>query len=143
LRRADTRGVDRAIGLRAHRDEVVAPADDKAMKILDGFPKVTDKELRLPLGDIRAMAHLGSYYGRKIRWVTDLALYRKTFDAAHQATAFGELTSAARDWERYVAVAQAEYLNPIRVNRTGVLDWKALTTEVWQDVEIARPPARR
>ena len=111
---------------------------DKALGLLEAFPKVTDKELRLTLGDIRAMAHLGKYYGHKIRGATELALYRKTKAQSHQATAIQELTSAAREWERYVATAQAQYLNPIRVNRTGVLDWKALTTEVWHDVEIAR-----
>ena len=40
---------------------------DKALQILERFPQVTDKELRWTLGDIRAMAYLGKYYGHKIR----------------------------------------------------------------------------
>jgi len=116
---------------------------DQALKILNAFPKVTDKELRLTLGDIRAMAHLGKYYGHKIRGATELALYRKTKVQSQQETAIQELTLAAREWERYVATAEAHYLNPIRVNRTGVLDWKALTTEVWHDVAIARRGVKR
>ncbi len=115
---------------------------DKALGLLEAFPKVTDKELRLTLGDIRAMAHLGKYYGHKIRGATELALFRKANDKSQQETAIQELTLAAGEWERYVATAQAQYLNPIRVNRTGVLDWKALTTEVWHDVEIARGSAK-
>jgi hypothetical protein len=111
---------------------------DKALSLLASFPKVTDKELRLTLGDIRAMAHLGRYYGHKIRGATELALFRATRAASHQAAAIAELTGAAQAWERYVAAARAQYLNPIRVNRTGLLDWKALTAEVWHDVEIAR-----
>ncbi len=116
---------------------------DKALGVLNSFPKVSDKELRLTLGDIRAMAHLGKYYGHKIRGATELALYRKTKAKSHQETAIQELTSAAHEWERYIATAQAQYLNPIRLNRTGVCDWKALTTEVWHDVEIARSSAKR
>jgi hypothetical protein len=116
---------------------------DRALKILDGFPPPTDKELRLTLGDIRAMSHLGKYYGYKIRGATELALFRRTNDRDRQQAAIRELTDAARHWERYVAAARAQYLNPIRLNRTGVCDWQALTTEVWHDVEIARGAARR
>ena len=111
---------------------------DKALQVLDRFPKVTDKELRLTLGDIRAMACLGKYYGHKIRGATELALYRKNRDEAHRAAAVRELTQAAEYWDRYTATALAQYTNPILLNRVGLCDWRALTAEVRKDVEIAR-----
>ena len=119
---------------------------DKALEILDRLPKVTDKELRLTLGDIRAMAYLGKYYGHKIRGATELALYRKNQDQDRQAAAVRELTRAAEYWDRYTATALAQYTNPILLNRVGSCDWRAFTAEVRKDVEIAGgsavPPAR-
>ncbi len=111
---------------------------DKALKLLDAFPKVSDNELRQTLGDIRAMAFLGKYYGHKILGSTEVALYRRTKGKSHQDKAITELTAAAKSWERYTATAKAQYINPVRLNRTGVCDWKALTAEVAKDVEIAR-----
>jgi len=110
---------------------------DKALLILDQIPKVTDKELRLTLGDVRAMAYLGKYYAHKIRGATELALHRKGRDQAHQDAAIRELTRAAEYWERYTATALAQYTNPILLNRVGLCDWRALTGEVRKDVEIA------
>ena len=110
---------------------------DKALRILDGLAKVADKELRLTLGDIRAMAYMGKYYGHKIRGATELALYRKNLGRSHQEAAIRDLTQAAQYWDRYTAAALAQYTNPILLNRVGLCDWRALTAEVRKDVEIA------
>lgn len=114
---------------------------DKTLQILDHLPKVADKELRQTLADIRAMAYLGKYYGHKIRGATELALYRKNGEQAHQDAAVAEMIQAARYWGLYTATAQAQYINPIRLNRVGVCDWNALTKEVQKDIEIARGTA--
>ena len=111
---------------------------DKALQVLDRFPKVTDKELRLTTGDIRAMAYLGKYYAHKIRGATELALYRKNQGQTHEDAAVRELTHAAEYWDRYTATALAQYTNPILLNRVGLCDWRALTAEVRKDVAIAR-----
>lgn len=110
---------------------------DKALAILDGLPKVTDKELRLTLGDIRAISYMGKYYAHKIRGATELALYRKNQDQSHQEAAIREMIRAAESWDRYTAAALAQYTNPILLNRVGLCDWRALTAEVRDDVEIA------
>ena len=110
---------------------------DKALQILEKFPKVKDKELRLTLGDIRAMAYLGKYYGHKIRGATELALYRKNQGQSHQVAAVQEMTQAAQHWERYTTTALNQYTNPALLNRAGLCDWRALTSEVRKDVEIA------
>lgn len=111
---------------------------DKALEILDGFPKVRDKELRRTLGDIRAMALLGKYYGHKVRGATELAFYRKTGKKPHQDAAVEQLTQAAEYWDRYTATARRQYTNPILLNRVGLVDWQALTAEVRKDIAIAR-----
>jgi hypothetical protein len=113
---------------------------DKALRILDTFPEVTDKELRLTLGDIRAMACLGKYYAHKIRGATELALYRKNQDKAHQDAAIRELTQAAKYWDLYTATALTQYTNPLLLNRVGPCDWRGLTAEVRKDIETARAP---
>jgi len=119
---------------------------DRALQILDGLPKITDKELRLTLGDIRAMAYMGKYYAHKIRGATELALYRKNQARSHQEAAIREMSSAAEYWDRYTAAALTQYTNPILLNRVGLCDWRALTAEVRKDIEIAHesamPPAR-
>jgi hypothetical protein len=51
---------------------------DMALKLLSEMPAVQEKELRFTLGDLTAMAHLGSYYAEKILGATDLALFEKT-----------------------------------------------------------------
>jgi hypothetical protein len=110
---------------------------DSALQILDQLPKVTDKELRLTLGDIRAMAYMGKYYAHKIRGATELALYRKNQRPSHQEAAIREMNWAAESWDRYIAAALAQYTNPILLNRVGLCDWRALTVEVRKDVQIA------
>lgn len=110
---------------------------DKALQILDRLPKVTDKELRQTLGGIRAVATLGKYYAHKLRAATELGLYRKNKEKAHQDVAVRAMTQAAQYWERYTATALIQYTNSLLMHRVGLCDWQALTAEVWKDVEIA------
>ena len=110
---------------------------DRALQILDRFPKVTDKELKRTLGDIRAMAYLGKYYAHKIRGATELALFRKNKKAEHRSSAVDEMTQAASYWDRYTSTALDQYNNPIDLNRVILVDWQALRKEVQKDIAIA------
>ena len=110
---------------------------DRALRILDQFPKVTDKELKRTLGDIRAMATLGKYYAHKIRGATELALYRKNKKEEHRGIAVAEMTQAASYWDRYTSTALEQYTNPIDLNRVILVDWQALSKEVRKDIAIA------
>ncbi len=123
---------------------------DKALTILAGFTHGGDKELRLTLGDITAMAYLGKYYAHKIRGATELALYRKSAEPQRQKAAIEELTKAAQYWRLYASTALGQYENPLWGNRVGYCDWRKLFDEVLHDIEIAGgqagiasiPPAR-
>ncbi len=115
---------------------------DKALKILAGLSHGGDKELRLTLGDITAMAYLGKYYAHKIRGATELALFRKSAEPQRQKAAIEELTKAAQYWRLYAATALAQYENPLWGNRVGYCDWRNLFNEVLHDIEIAGGQAR-
>ena len=88
------------------------------------------KELRLTLGDMEAMGHLGRYYAEKIRGAVDVAMGRKDSAVTHLETALGH-------WRKYAAVYASQY-KPQLLNRVGFIDIEALTTKVAEDIEIAR-----
>ena len=110
---------------------------DKALAILDRLNHGGDKELRLTLGDIRAMAYMGKYYAHKIRGATELALFRETRKKEHQNAAIEELTSAAEFWRLYTSTALSQYKNPLWMNRVGYCDWQELYKKVLNDIKTA------
>jgi hypothetical protein len=110
---------------------------DKALKVLDRLDHAGYKELRLTLGDIRAVALLGKYYAHKIRGATELAIFRKTKKKEHQDAAVRELNRAATYWRLYTSVALGQYKDPLWTNRVGRCNWRNLLNEVLKDVTIA------
>ncbi len=110
---------------------------DTALRMLEGLSHGGDKELRLTLGDIRAMSYLGKYYAHKIRGATELALFRKSRKQVNQDEAIRELTNAAEYWRLYASTALCQYMNPLWTNRVGYCDWRGLFKEVLNDVNIA------
>jgi hypothetical protein len=109
----------------------------KALQILAILSHGGNRELRLTLGDIRAIAYLGKYYAHKIRGATELALFRKSKKQGHQNAAIQELTRAAQYWRLYASVALGQYKNPLWTNRVGHCDWRDLFNEVLNDIGIA------
>ncbi len=110
---------------------------DRALGILEGLSHGGNKELRLTMDDIRAMALLGKYYAHKIQGATDLALFRKTKERVHQAAAVEELIQAAAYWRRYASTALGQYKNPLWTNRVGRVDWRDLFNRALQDITVA------
>jgi hypothetical protein len=100
------------------------------------------KELRLTLGDIEAMSHLGNYYASKILGAVHLHLFEKSKDRENKASAIQHLLEAQKHWESYAAVAGKQY-KPQLLARTRVLDWMKILDDVKKDVEIARQSARK
>jgi hypothetical protein len=96
------------------------------------------KELRLTLGDLEAMAHLGNYYASKIRGAAELAMFDKTGKAEQRETAVRYLQTALDHWKRYAIAYTVQYQQPQLYNRVGWVDVRALTGKVEQDVSIAR-----
>jgi hypothetical protein len=97
---------------------------------------VSDKELRLTLGDLRAMAYLGDYYADKIMGATELAAFEATRDAQRRASATRYLQAALGDWEQYALIATRQY-NPQLLTRVGYVDLNALVGQVEHDIAIA------
>jgi hypothetical protein len=108
-----------------------------ALQLVGQMPeKIADKELRLTLGDLAAMAHLGNYYAEKILGATDLALFDRTAAAELKASAVGHLQEALAHWQKYAAAATRQY-RPQLLTRIGYVDLNALTEKVRQDVQAA------
>jgi hypothetical protein len=97
----------------------------------------TNKELRLTLGDLAAMAHLGNYYAEKILGATDLALFEKTGLPEQQSAAVKHLEAAVGYWKQYATAATTQY-RPQLLTRIGYVDLNALTSCVQEDVATAR-----
>ncbi len=107
------------------------------LKLIDAFAVPKDKELRLLLGDLRAMAQLGDYYAEKIRGACELAMLTKDAKASHRDAAIAHLEKAVDNWEKYARTATAQY-RPQLLTRIGLVDLNALTEKVKADVEIAK-----
>jgi hypothetical protein len=111
---------------------------DETLGLLARLPQhPADKELRLTLGDLRAMALLGKYYAQKILGATDLALYDDQGNAQRQASAIEHLKAAADYWKQYAGVATSQY-RPQLLTRIGYVDLLALSAKAEADVEIAK-----
>jgi hypothetical protein len=95
------------------------------------------RELRLTLGDIEAMAHLGLYYAEKIRAATDLAFFDATRDEKTRQEAIRHAEMALGHWKKYSNVYASQY-RPQLLNRVGFVDIPALTEKVAADVAIVR-----
>jgi hypothetical protein len=109
-----------------------------ALELLDAMPPPgADKELRLTLGDLRAMAYLGTYYADKILGATELARFHATGDVQSRVAAVHDLESGVEDWKHYAATATHQY-RPELLTRVGYVDLNALTIKVEDDVRLAR-----
>ena len=96
------------------------------------------KELRLTLGDMEAMAHLGNYYAEKIRGAAGLALFDKSGKPDERESAIRHLQAALDHWKRYATAYTIQYEQPKLYNRVGWVDIPGLVSKVEQDIAIAR-----
>ncbi|WP_274651290.1 hypothetical protein [Paenibacillus humicola] len=111
---------------------------ERALQLAGGIDPGDDKQLRLTLGDLRAMAYLGRYYAAKISGALQLCLFRQTDDPSCQAQAVAHLRSASEHWQDYVAQTVSQYV-PQQLTRQGwnVVDIAALQARVDEDIAIA------
>ncbi|HTO04239.1 MAG TPA: carbohydrate-binding family 6 protein, partial [Opitutus sp.] len=139
--------------LQQHADRALASLSEKggggrpdrhSGKRASGPTAAAAGELHRTEEDIRAMAHLGKYYGHKIRAATELALYRATGDASHHAILAAELNQSALHWRTFASIALTYYQNPMWLNRVGHVNWRELYSSVLYeftttDSEVAIP----
>lgn len=115
---------------------------ETTLQLVSELPAGTNKELRLTIGDLRAMAHLGNYYAEKIWGATELAQFEKTGQLEQKVSAVKHLQAALQHWKSYAIVATAQY-RPQLLTRIGYVDLNALTDNVQQDVTIAKAWSRK
>ena len=115
---------------------------DLGLQSVAGLVPGTDKELRLTLGDITAMAWLGRYYAAKIRGAVDLYRHQKSGAARDHGEAREQLQAASSHWREYAAIWSRQYV-PQVLTRMGLppVDIRAIQTFV--DRDIPAPPGGR
>ena len=115
-------------------------ADDGLTRIQALSPG-TNKELRLTLGDIKAMSHLGRYYAEKIRGATDLYRYQSTWLTDHYTNARVHLITASNHWSQYAAQWSTQYIGQVLIRQgDGLVDIAAIQANVNADIPPVVPP---
>lgn len=97
-----------------------------------------NKELRLTLGDIRAMAWLGRYYAAKIRGAVDLYRHQKTGDRDALARSRRHLQAASAHWRQYAAIWSAQYTSQI-LTRMGLTPVDVAAIQSFVDRDVPAP----
>lgn len=108
-----------------------------AIEKLELIGHQSDKNTRLTMGDIHAMALAGHYYAEKILGAVNLHFYRITKDEKYKNTSVEHLVKAAQYWRDYADIATSQYQAQI-LARNSNLDWIELMDDVLEDIDIAR-----
>jgi hypothetical protein len=111
---------------------------DLGQRSVAGLVAGPDKELRLTLGDITAMAWLGRYYAARIRGAVELYRHQKGGAAADHAQARRHLQAASSHWREYAAIWSRQYV-PQVLTRMGLtpVDIRAIQAFVDRDIPAA------
>jgi hypothetical protein len=126
--------LDVAVGLDRHADT--------ALRHTARLTASSDKELRLTLGDIRAMAWLGRYYAAKIRGAVDLCRYQTAGDRDAHQRARAHLQTAAEHWRQYAALWSAQYVGQV-LTRMGLTPVDVQAIQAFVDRDVPAPLAVR
>ena len=117
---------------------------ERGLASIVGLDAGSNKELRLTLGDIKAMAALGNYYGEKIRGAAALYRYESKGDAADHALARKHLIAASNHWKQYAAQWSSQYVKQV-LTRMGltVVDIAGIQAQVEADIPPEVMPTYR
>jgi hypothetical protein len=97
-----------------------------------------DKELRLTVGDIGAMAWLGRYYAAKIRGAVDLHRHQKSGDLDAHRRARAHLQAASGHWREYAARWSAQYVGQV-LTRMGLTPVDIAAIQEFVDRDVPSP----
>lgn len=111
----------------------------RGLTLIDGMNPEGNKELRLTLGDITAMAHLGNYYAARILGATNFHLQEVTGRGEYRDAAVRDFTEAAQHWKTYAEIVGAQYTPQILTRLGGEpVDIQRILESVQHDIEIAK-----
>ena len=113
---------------------------ERGLASIQGLDAGTNKELRLTLGDIKAMSSLGKYYAEKIRGAVALCRYQTGGDAAEYAKRGNISSRPPNYWKQYAAQWSLQYVKQV-LTRMGltVVDIAGIQAQVDADI----PPELR
>lgn len=109
---------------------------DSSLSLIREIKATGKRELGQTLSDIQSMAHLGKYYGYKIRGATELAFFRSSFKKEHLDKALLALNQAAGEWRIYASISLGNYKNPLWTNRVGHVDWRKTYSYALYDITV-------
>lgn len=98
----------------------------------------SDKEFQKTLGDMKAMALLGHYYGLKEQAAISLAIYRGNKEKPYQEDAVAKLTEALPYWKAYSAKSVASYIPQVLTRLCGKVDVQEFDELAELDILLAR-----
>ncbi len=101
--------------------------------VMDGG---VNNELTETIGDIRAMAHLGNYYAKKIRGATYLKLFQVSKQSEYKTLAVSSLEESLKSWQEYSKILDKQYTK-MNISMMGIFDWHVIESHVKKDIEIA------
>ena len=116
----------------------------RGLASIAGLDAGSNKELRLTLGDIKAMASLGNYYAEKIRGAVALYRYQTDGNAAAQSQARKHLIAASNYWKQYASQWSSQYVKQVltRMGSTPV-DIAGIQAQVDADIPSETAGANR
>ena len=101
----------------------------------------TNKELRLTLGDIQAMGHLGRYYAEKVRGATDLSVISTTARPATTTTP-APTDHRLQPLEPIAAQWSTQYVGQVLIRQgNGIVDMAAIQANVNADIPAQIGPS--
>lgn len=114
-----------------------------ALEKTEGMDGDGNIELSETIGDIRAMAHLGNYYAKKISGATNHKMhqlsnreYRYSKHNKYQKAAISDLEEALISWQEYAKILDRQY-KKMNISIQGVFDWHQIEEEVKRDIKFA------
>lgn len=108
-----------------------------ALSETDSLSGENNAELTETIGDIRAMAYLGIYYGAKIKGATCLKLFRESKEKKYKRMAIQHLEKSLNSWKEYSKILDAQY-RKMNISMHGIFDWDAIEQKVKEDINIAK-----
>jgi hypothetical protein len=114
---------------------------NQVLSLTSAMTNIKDKELRLTINDIKAMAFLGQYYSKKISGSTNKCLSDRSSDPVkkeqYKKAAIKDLLDASDFWRKYASQIAGSYVPSFFTRMEKVMDLKVIQAEVDNDILLA------
>lgn len=109
---------------------------NNALATLKNIKPAKEREAKLVLNDIEAMAKAGLYYGHKIEAATYHSLFLATQKPVYKKLAIQHMLRSYKAWESYIGIFSKQYHHGLISILTREVDYDELLKSVQRDVEL-------